>query len=608
MGPNAITPDSGELDAPEDPSNGLHGSVSSRLAPSFSPDGGMVCNVHEEGEPITIHDAINGRLITELPVLKADMVEFSPLGTYLVTWSRPSTAPGNNLCVWHIASAEMVASFSQKQQKKDILQWSGDESVCGHLVTNEVQLMRGDNLKGGIIAKCFHKGMTQFKLSPKAGTAGVSIGVFQPEKGGNPAKAALYTFSGEGTDVQGPTARTTMMNASEANMMWNSTGTSLLCHTSTDVDSSGASYYGATGLFVLTTSALGDMTEKVSQSKDGPIYAVAWSPNGDKFVVCNGVMPCHQTMYNAKAEMVYEFGAAHRNTIAWSPHSRFLCLAGFGNLAGQMDFYDIQKLKKIGTNTSHCSVQYGWSPDSRYFLTASLAPRMNVDNNFRIFKYDGVGPVVEHKFEQAFDVAFLPSPRELYPSRGRSPRREGVQKPVRVIEEKVAIKPAAYRPPGASGSVSGGLADRLRREAAPVGKVKAAAYVPPSRVAGRKIPGMPVGAAPNAKASRTPEELEKETQKKEAKKKADKERKVAEAKRKEEEDAAAAAAAKAPAKAKPVSELTTVEAEKRVKNLKKKLKGIEDLKKKNPAELNDDQRAKIASEGEISAEIAAIEN
>ena len=39
-------------------------------------------------------------------------------------------------------------------------------------------------------------------------------------------------------------------------------------------------------------------------------------------------MPCHTTLFNDKAEPLYQFGAAHRNTISWSPHGRFLVIAG----------------------------------------------------------------------------------------------------------------------------------------------------------------------------------------------------------------------------------------------------------------------------------------
>jgi translation initiation factor 2A len=162
-----------------------------------------------------------------------------------------------------------------------------------------------------------------------------------------------------------------MFAATEATMMFNAAGTALLVHTQCDVDHSNSSYYGASGLFLMTAD--GSISAPVEQSKEGPIHDVKWSPLGDRcvlailssgkevgwlrlntiptitpylsscpgrFVVSAGTMPCHTTLYNAKGELVYQFGAAHRNTIAWSPHGRFLALAGFGNLAGEVDFFD----------------------------------------------------------------------------------------------------------------------------------------------------------------------------------------------------------------------------------------------------------------------------
>jgi translation initiation factor 2A len=82
-----------------------------------------------------------------------------------------------------------------------------------------------------------------------------------------------------------------------------------------------------------------------------------------------------------------------------------------------MDFYDMIRMKKIGSNIAHCTVQHSWSPDSRYFLTATLAPRMNVDNGFRIFKYNGKGPILSHSLEQAYDVVWQNSLKDVYPNR-----------------------------------------------------------------------------------------------------------------------------------------------------------------------------------------------
>ena len=59
-------------------------------------------------------------------------------------------------------------------------------------------------------------------------------------------------------------------------------------------------------------------------------------------------------------------------------------------------------------------------------MTASLAPRMNVDNNLKIFKYNGAGPVVTVPFERAYDVRWRPaSSKSVYPNRGPSPKRGG---------------------------------------------------------------------------------------------------------------------------------------------------------------------------------------
>lgn len=57
---------------------------------------------------------------------------------------------------------------------------------------------------------------------------------------------------------------------------------------------------------------------------------------------------------------------------------------GLGNLAGEMDFWDVNRKKLMGSTSSHCAVAYGWSPDSRWFLTATCAPRMNVDNDIKV--------------------------------------------------------------------------------------------------------------------------------------------------------------------------------------------------------------------------------
>ena len=101
---------------------------------------------------------------------------------------------------------------------------------------------------------------------------------------------------------------------------------------------------------------------------------------------------------------LFLFGEAHRNIVSWAPHGRFVALCGFGNLAGDFDMWDVNKKKKMGANTTSAAVGYGWSPDSRQFMVSTTAPRMNVDNGIRLFKYNGAGPIGKLDLDVLYEV------------------------------------------------------------------------------------------------------------------------------------------------------------------------------------------------------------
>lgn len=495
----------------------------------------------------------------------------------------------------------MIVSYSQRQQRKDMIQWSSDESMCFRIVTNEIHILDGRDLSRGIISKIHHKGLTQFKVSP---ASPVTIAVFNPETSGNPARCTLYQCSTPETPPTSPVSSRTMFAATEASLLWNRQGTAIIIHTQSDVDSSNASYYGATGLFIMTAD--GTVSAIVPQTKDGPIHDVKWSPVGDCFIISAGNMPCNSTQYNQKGEAVYEFGTAHRNTICFSPHGRFMCLAGFGNLAGEIDFYDMRKRRKIGSNSAHCTVTYGWSPDSRYFMTATLAPRMNVDNGFKLFSYRGAGPLVQFQTDHCYDALWVPRPAILYPDRGPSPvpNRPDGEGAESVPAAAVAPppKPAAYRPPGSSGSLSV-LMRKERESGVSAGKIGAQGQ-PPKKVPGaggafqqRTIPGLPPGYDPAAaKNANKP------------KPKADKKAVDSKPKTDEKKPVPTPAAAVQASDAAPGA--TALDKDKQIKATRKKLRVIQNLKQRVHEEgyvPNPDQVEKLQSEEALIKELAELE-
>ena len=54
------------------------------------------------------------------------------------------------------------------------------------------------------------------------------------------------------------------------------------------MDKTGGSYYGKQQLHYMSVKGDSGM---VGLAKEGPVYSVEWSPNGNLFAVCYGFMP-----------------------------------------------------------------------------------------------------------------------------------------------------------------------------------------------------------------------------------------------------------------------------------------------------------------------------
>jgi len=115
-------------------------------------------------------------------------------------------------------------------------------------------------------------------------------------------------------------------------------------------------------------------------------------------------MPAKTVIFDARVKIINDFGTNPRNFLSYNPQGRLLCIAGFGNLAGQVDVWDRQTLKKVTTidapNTVHCE----WSPDGRYLLCATLSPRLRVDNGIKVFHFTG-GLMHTDSIEELYQVS-----------------------------------------------------------------------------------------------------------------------------------------------------------------------------------------------------------
>ncbi|GJJ77089.1 translation initiation factor 2A [Entomortierella parvispora] len=396
-------------------------------------------------ESVKVMDAQSLQIIQDFSIKDVLEIDFSPKGTFLSTWQRQiKTEDGShrNMAIYDVKTGQEFTSFSQKSQNNWNVQWTDDETYCARMVSNEVHFWEPKNLTKTPFTKLIQEGMSQFSLSPGKSTC---VAVFFGERKGAPAMVRIYSI----TNFAVPLASKSFFKADRVQMIWNQLGTNVLVWATTDHDKTGKSYYGETNLYYLSVAGNFDCRVPI----DGLIHDVAWAPASKDFVVIHGQMPNPKTtLFDHRANAVHEFGRDARNTIKWNPQGRILVLAGFGNLAGTMDFWDRKTLKKIASVSARDTTACEWSPDGRHILTATLSPRLRVDNGYKIWHYTGV-VVHTEEINELYQVAWRPCSPDVYPIRSALSPAPQPTANVSVSAVKPApVRMGAYRPPQARGT------------------------------------------------------------------------------------------------------------------------------------------------------------
>lgn len=543
----------------------------------YSPNGKYLAVALEES--IAIYEVGDAQvsLRHQLPVAKGIELSFSPKGTYLSTWERPAKTEhengaswSKNLRVWETSTGALLAEFERRQLDGCFFQFNETETHCVRQAGSELQVYEPSKLAGGPVGRLRLENIGTFQLGPGPQP---SVAVFFPEKKGAPAFVKVYALSALLTPTPAHVAQKSFFKADKVTFKWNAAGTSLLLMTATDHDQTGKSYYGETNLYML--SARGDFDCRVSLDKEGPIHDFAWNPNSREFVVIYGYMPAKAVIFSYRVNIIAELGTQPRNFIAFNPQGRLFCMAGFGNLAGTVDIWDRENLKngKLFTLDASNSTVLEWSPDGQYILTGTLSPRLRVENGVKIWHCSGQ-LVHVYMVDETYQVSLRPSgeapppfPKDIPPA----PQASAAAAEIVAKKTTTARPTGAYRPPGARSS-GASTSDYLRRgeDLGPAPAPAQQKYTAPAGRGKKKVPGAPPGAAPPA-----PKAAPK----------------------------SAMGAADVGA-----NNSEAGSTEKRLRNLSKKLKAIEQLKdRRDKGEvLEQTQLQKIESEGEIRTELRSL--
>jgi len=173
-------------------------------------------------------------------------------------------------------------------------------------------------------------------------------------------------------------------------------------------DPSGKYYYGIHCIYYM--QLIGGKKRCKVFMEGGTIHDARWSPDGNSFIMLSGSQPAKVVVFNHECNQMYEMEAGYKNYARFSDGGRFLMLGGFGNLAGDVEFWDFKRKAMIGNCKAFCTVTTEWACDSQLIMAAILNPRMRVDNSITFFDFTGKKLVVDsYTTTELYEVKWIKS-------------------------------------------------------------------------------------------------------------------------------------------------------------------------------------------------------
>ncbi|CAD5117454.1 DgyrCDS6221 [Dimorphilus gyrociliatus] len=538
---------------------GFCGRPSAARVMSFSANGEYFAYCDENGVHVIHVETQTEKCLINRP--RTVLIQFSPLGTHISLWEPYQVKAGekegvNNASIYESETGNELISFRRRERSGCEVYWTSDESLCARLHNSEVHFYTNNDFASP--PKRLQIGRIEdFRITTKV-RGDPMVSVYVPGQKGQPSFVRLFKYPNfRSEEVVG---NRSFYKADKVDMLWNNRGSAVIIVTATDT--SADSYYGESGLHFL--SAKGDSC-LISRDKNGPVYHVEWAPSDKEFCVVYGFMPAKVTIYNLKCDPIFDFGTGARNCAYYNPFGNILAICGFGNLKGDVEFWDVAQKKKINSTTFSDTTLFRWAPDGVHVITATCAPRLRVGNGFKVWNYNG-NLIYEKSFKELWEVCWRPN-------------KDFKVKPIQFVSTR----------PTASTSTTNG---------------QAKVYVPPA------LRGRPQPTTPKVRDDYEPPSNVRNKTEESMSKSALKNRKKREAKRNRvNESNTEPSSAPRKTAAEVFDSSGDPEKDKKIRNLRKKLRQIENLKslqtEGKKLELN--QLEKIKSEADVVAELKALE-
>ncbi|XP_018018433.1 eukaryotic translation initiation factor 2A [Hyalella azteca] len=357
----------------------------------------------------------------------AQEIMWSPAGNYLAVWClyvKKGDTGAPNLHIYNTTGGcTLLKSFYQINQLNWEPQWTGDDSLMGRNVTNEVHFFKCPSLDK-IAHKRVQPKLKNFSLSPS--TSGHLVAFFTPSIKGAPCLANVYKYP-HFKENSRPLVSKSFYNVDSVEFMWNKQCNAVLLLTSAEKSNSG-SYYGERMVFLLNAKT--EDAIRLTFNKDGPVNAVAWSPDGKTFLAVHGSNPAACSVFDAKGDLLHSLEEDTNVRQVW----------------------DLKKASRLCVQECPDVTFMDWSPCGRYLLTSTCSPRLRVNNGYRIYHYSG-----SLQFEylcpagtELYNTQWVPEPAAVKPFVPSAAKVAGITSAVKTASTE------RYIPPGQRAAMSAG--------------------------------------------------------------------------------------------------------------------------------------------------------
>lgn len=344
-------------------------------------------------------------LIMEIPLEKPlYSMKFSNTGRFLQTFQQFSVNKEENeglknCTVYDVINNKKLYEYTNKSLDNWHLTFNKNDTFVIQLSNNRksmkfIKLNKNcDNLSFDLSENIYNtfnfaNSIENFEISPNCNQPPI-IATFTPVKSGKPASLQIWVTSSlpSKKPIEQAVNTKTFFAVDSCIFYWNAKGTTVLGKTSTNFNSN--SYNGENKLYLL--SHISNQALLLTSSKDsGPIHDINWNVDGLSFAVNFGYMPSKTVFYNTKGDVIKQMEPDKKNTILHSPNGKYVLIAGWGNLAGAVDIFDITDNYKKIVSFEQSNINFvEWSPSGEFLLMAITSPRLRVDNVIKILHFSG---------------------------------------------------------------------------------------------------------------------------------------------------------------------------------------------------------------------------